>query len=91
MTKSKDPTEYKTSDLYFAAYLQTSGVPLKRLDKNDEGNKIFFIFDKSISSIEELQQAWYNNIAKVTANLFAHNIKNLKSACHTAMGNRAPR
>ncbi len=73
--------EFKTADLYFAAYLQTAGVPLKRTDR-DSGSRMFFVFDTSIANIEELKVGWYNNTAKVPAQPYANNIKSLKSACH---------
>lgn len=74
--------EFRTSDLYFAAYLQTAGVEMKRTERG-EGNKVFFVFDASISNVEELKTAWFNNTGKVAANPYAFAIKNLKSLCHT--------
>ena len=84
MTKSKEAVdEVRTSDLYFAAYLQTAGVALKRTEPAAEGNgKIFFVFDASISNVEELKAGWFNNQGKVPANLYAHAIKSLKTLCH---------
>ena len=75
--------DFRTSDLYFAAYLQTAGVEMKRTERSNEGGKIYFIFDTSISNIEELKSAWFSNTGKVAANPYAHSIKNLKSLCHT--------
>jgi hypothetical protein len=77
----KNASEFKTSDLYFAAYLQTAGVELKRTDRVDSG-KVFFVFDASISNVDELKAAWFNNTGKVAANPYAHNLKTLKSLCH---------
>lgn len=74
--------EFLTSDLYFAAYLQTAGVEMKRTDRDKDSSKIFFVFDTSIANIEELKQGWFNNSAKVPANPYAYNIKTLKSVCH---------
>ena len=74
---------WKTSDLYFAAYLQTAGVEMKRTERSAEGGKIYFIFDTSIANIEELKTAWFNNSGKVPANPYAHAVKSLKSLCHS--------
>jgi hypothetical protein len=74
--------EFRTSDLYFAAYLQTAGVEMRRTDRDTESGKIFFVFDTSIANVEELKQGWFNNTAKVAANPYAFNIKTLKSVCH---------
>ena len=79
---SKNALEFKTSDLYFAAYLQTAGVELKRTDRNIESGKVFFVFDSSVSNVDELKAAWFNNTGKVAANPYAHNLKTLKSLCH---------
>jgi len=72
--------EFKTPDLYFAAYLQTAGVEMKRTDR--ENGRVFFCFDTSIVDIEELKTAWFNNTGKVAAQPYAHNVKSLKSVCH---------
>jgi len=72
--------EFRTPDLYFAAYLQTAGVPMKRTER--ENNRVFFVFDTSIVSIDELKTAWFNNTGKVVGQLYAMNIKSLKSVCH---------
>lgn len=72
--------EYRTPDLYFAAYLQTAGVELKGTAR--ESNRVFFIFDTSISNIEELKTAWFNNTGKVPAQPYANSVKSLKSMCH---------
>ena len=78
-TKTND---FKTPDLYFAAYLQTAGVPLKGTHR--ENNRVFFIFDTAISDIEALKTGWFNSTAKVPAQAYANNVKSLKSVCHMA-------
>ncbi len=80
---TKRDNEFRTSDLYFAAYLQTAGVEMKKTERDTDNGKIYFVFDTSICNIEELKQGWFNNTAKVPANPFAFNIKTLKSLCHT--------
>lgn len=74
------PGEFRTPDLYFAAYLQTAGVEMKRTEK--ENGRVYFVFDTSIANIEELKTAWFNNQGKVAAQPFSHAIKSLKSICH---------
>jgi len=51
--------EYRTSDLYFAAYLQVAGVQMLRTDRNGNG-KVTFVFDTAIANIEELKVSWLN-------------------------------
>lgn len=75
------PPEFKTSDLYFAAYLKTAGVIMKRTERS-EGGKVQFVFDTSIANIDELTQGWVNDTGKVSANSYAFHVKSLKSVCH---------
>ena len=82
MSNKNGVAEFKTSDLYFAAYLQTAGVELKRTDRHVDSGKVFFVFDSSVSNVDELKAAWFNNTGKVAANPYAHNLKTLKSLCH---------
>jgi hypothetical protein len=78
--RTQKPGEFRTPDLYFAAYLQTAGVEMIRTDR--QNNRVFFIFDTSIANVDELKTAWFNNTGKVSAQPYAHNIKSLKSVCH---------
>jgi hypothetical protein len=80
---TKATNEFRTSDLYFAAYLQVAGVQMLRTDRNATG-KVSFIFDMSIANIEELKGAWFNQSGKVPALPYANAIKSLKSICHMA-------
>jgi len=77
---SSSDDEFKTPDLYFAAYLQTAGVEMKRTDR--ESGRVFFVFDATLANINELKTAWFNNTGKVAAQPYAYNIKSLKSVCH---------
>ena len=81
-TKNQNnPDEFRTSDLYFAAYLQVAGVPMARTERNGNG-KVSFIFDVSVSNVEELRTAWFNRSGRVQALPYADTIKSLKSICH---------
>jgi len=73
--------EYHTTDLYFAAYLQVAGVRMIRTDKQGSG-RLSFVFDDTISNIEELKTAWFNQTGKVSALNYANTVKNLKHICH---------
>jgi hypothetical protein len=76
------PNEVSSADLYYAAYLLTAGVPLKRNERNAENGRVFFVFDTSIANIDELKTAWFNNSGKVSANTYAYNVRLLKSLVH---------
>lgn len=82
MSKQPGP-DYKTSDLYLAAYLQTAGVEMKTTERDTKSGKVQFVFDTSVGSIDELKAAWFANTGKVVANQFAFAIKSLKSLVHS--------
>jgi hypothetical protein len=44
--------------------------------------KVSFVFDTSVSNIEELKMAWFNQSGSVSALLYSNSIKALKSVCH---------
>jgi hypothetical protein len=73
-------TDFRTHDLYFAAYLQTAGVEMTRTDR--ENGRVYFVFDTSIANMDELKHGWFNNSAKVPAQPYSNAIKSLKSVCH---------
>lgn len=79
-----DNNEFSTSDLYFAAYLLVAGVRMLRTDRNN-GPKFSFVFDTTVSNIEELKNAWFTQTGKVAALAYANQIKTLKSAVHMGM------
>jgi hypothetical protein len=81
LTKTPTDTEFRTSDLYFAAYLQVAGVPLVKTERNGNG-KVSFVFDTSVSNLEELRTAWVNQSGKIPALPYANAVKSLKSLCH---------
>lgn len=75
--------EFRTPDLYFAAYLQTANVPM--INTVRENGRVFFIFSTDIANIDELKTGWFNQTAKVPALPYANAIKSLKSVCHMHM------
>lgn len=77
----KDGQDFRTSDLYFAAYLQVAGTGLKGTDR-EPGGKVSFVFDTSLINIAELRTAWFNHTGRVAALPYANAIKSLKSICH---------
>jgi hypothetical protein len=74
-------SEFRTSDLYFAAYLQVAGVSMVRTERNGQG-KVSFVFDPTISNIDELKNAWFAQTGKVAGLPYANAVKALKSICH---------
>ena len=69
---------YRTSDLYFAAYLKTAGVPLERTER--EGRRVFFLFqDQGSAVMRELKDGYFMDKAKVPALSYAQALKSLKA------------
>ena len=69
-------SRYRTSDLYFAAYLKIAGVPL--LDTEREGTRVFFVFEDG-ESIRDLNGQFFNRTAKVPALPYADEIRAMKN------------
>jgi hypothetical protein len=80
-SKMPETSDFRTSDLYFAAYLQTAGVPMLRTERNGSG-KVSFVFDATVSNINELKNAWFSHQGRIPALPYANSIKTLKSVCH---------
>jgi hypothetical protein len=75
--EADSPSEYRTPDLYYAAYLMASGVPLIRCEK-DMG-RMFWFFGSSAKGYE---MAWMNDSGTVKPRSFAEAIKTLKNMVH---------
>jgi hypothetical protein len=70
---------YRTSDLYYAAYLKVAGVAL--LETTREGGRVYFIFEHS-DSLSDLKQQYFNRTSKVAALSYADEIKAMKALTH---------
>ena len=71
--------QYKTSDLYYAAYLRVAGVPL--LEATKEDRRVFFVFEY-IDGIQDLKQQYFNRSSKVPALSYADEIRSMKALTH---------
>jgi hypothetical protein len=67
---------YKTSDLYFAAYLKTSGLELLKTEM--EGSKVVFVFEKP-ESFKELKRSYFNRTSRVPALTFVDEVRSMKA------------
>ncbi len=72
--------EYRTADLYYAAYLRVAGVPL--IEARREGGRVVFIFESS-PLIRDLKREYFNRTSKVSALSYADEIKAMKSLTHS--------
>jgi hypothetical protein len=75
------PNLFRTSDLYFAAYLKVAGV--KFLETVKEGDRVVFVFEEG-GVLRDLKNAYFNRSAKVFAMSYADEIKAMKALTHMA-------
>lgn len=73
---------YRTSDLYFAAYLRAMNVPF--METQREGKRVFFVFSKT-PEIRSMKKSYFNGTSNVGALRFANEIRNMKSLTHVSM------
>jgi len=71
--------DFRTCDLYFAAYLKAIDIPFSGSAK--VGRKTYFIFDTA-EGVREYRDGYFAGTAKVSALRHANEIKNLKRLCH---------
>ena len=70
---------FKTSDLYYAAFLKTAGFNLLELKQQSNGRQKFFVFEDSSGLIRKTQTDYINGDAKVSAKDLIDNIRALKT------------
>ncbi len=80
MKTASPEIDFKTTDLYFAAYLQSAGVQMLRYDR--VGKQLTFVFDNKLSDVKQLQMDYFANKAKIPALAFTNALKSLKNLCH---------
>ena len=72
---------FKTSDLYYAAFLKTAGFKLLELKAEDSGRgkQKFFVFEDQSGLIKKTQTDYINGVAKISAKELIDNIRALKT------------
>jgi len=80
MTEQKK-NGYRTSDLYYAAYLKVAGVKLSGTER--DGGRVYFLFEEGDGlNLRELRDQYYNRTSKVAALTYADEIKVMKALTH---------
>jgi hypothetical protein len=77
--------EWRTSDMYLAAFLLAVGAKMIRHIKSGSDrskSKIWFVFEKT-DNLEKLQQEYHVGSARVVALDFVMRIKAIKSLIHS--------
>lgn len=76
---------YRTSDIYFSAYLQSMGIDLIGTESEESygKNKVKFVFNVPEGDIQRLKTSFFAGTGTVKAMHFVNNLKALKSMCFT--------
>lgn len=80
-----DSRLYRTSDLYFAAFLCCVDFPLKTTEKNrreDGGTKVTFVFSLSNSEMSRAKALYFGGTGNVKARVFVDHLRSLKQMCY---------
>ena len=72
---------YRTSDLYYAAYLKVAAVPFVEATR-EAGGRVVFVFE-DIDGIRDLKNQYYGRTAKIVAMTYADEVKAMKSLTFT--------
>ena len=72
--------DFRTCDLYFAAYLKAMMIPY--LGSAKVGKKTYFIFDTDEEDMRTLRDTYFAGTAKVSALQHANEIRTLKRICY---------
>jgi len=75
----EDSIFYRTSDLYYAAYLRVAGV--KFVEATKDGGRVFFSFENG-DSIRDLKKEYFNRSAKISALDYADEVRSMKALIH---------
>ena len=83
---SKKMTLYRTSDIYFAAYLCSIDLELCTTEDEtgkDNNRKLIFVFKIPESDISRLKASYFGGHATIKAKRFVDNLRSLKSMIYT--------
>lgn len=76
---------YRTSDLYYAAYLKVVGVMFRGTER--DGHRVSFLFeDQGVDRMRDLRTAYFTDTAQVPPLLFVQAIKTMKTLTFSDKG-----
>ena len=77
---------YRTSDIYFSAYLCSLDFPLEATESQqspDGHKKVVFVFKATDEHLRNAKTGFFGGGGTVKARKFVDNIRSLKSLCFT--------
>lgn len=79
---------YRTSDIYFAAFLSSIDFPLKTTEKANTaegGKKVVFVFSIPEADLPKIKAMYFGGSGTVQARVFVDHLRSLKSMCFTVL------
>jgi hypothetical protein len=77
---------YRTSDIYFSAYLCSLDITLQTTEMEttpDGAKKVVFVFKLPEVDLQRLKASYFGGTGTVKARRFVDNVRSLKSMCFT--------
>jgi hypothetical protein len=77
---------YRTSDIYFAAFLCSVDLSLKTTESAataDGGKKVIFVFSIPEADLAKVKALYFGGSGTVRARVFVDHIRSLKQMCYT--------
>jgi len=86
----QQPKQYRTADLYYAAYLRVAGCSMIEATVVKEGGqkRVFFYFEPS-EGLKDLKRDYFNRKGKVAALQYADEVRSMKNLTHEALADDA--
>lgn len=73
---------YRTSDLYFSAFLCALDMPLKATEKEPSSSKVVFVFEMKPAVLIQFKRLYFGGQGTVVASKFVDHMRRLKSLCY---------
>jgi hypothetical protein len=82
---NNENTLYRTSDLYWSAYLCALDIPLAASETEGGGGtpKVVFVFKIPRGDLSRLKTSYFGGTGTVKARKFVDSLRSLKSLVHT--------
>jgi len=84
MSENGNEKLYRTSDIYFSAFLCSLDFKLEATESGKAGDgsrKVIFVFKMQLGHVNRVKASYFGGTATVNARKFVDNIRSLKSMC----------
>lgn len=74
---------YRTSDIYFSAFLCALDIPLECTDSDEKGDgkRVIFVFKVPAKDLQRFKSLYFGGQGTVHAQKFVQSLRSLKSMC----------